>query len=136
MTDITDEALVRRHRDLTAYLDAEETALVEKLKPWKEQRTLIEGEMLTRLNDRKANNSKTDAGIFFKKTSKSTRVVDKVVFLDHVFALRLNGSPNAYDMLTQAVAKDSVLAWMKDHDGEAPPGVKVEEFTKIEVRKG
>lgn len=136
MTDITDVDLVRRHLDLRAYLDEQAEAHAAAMKPWVEMVDLIEGEMLRRLNERKAKNSKTDAGIFFKKEGKSTRVVDKVLFLDHVFQLRLNGEPNAYDMLTQAVAKDSVLAWAKEHGGEPPPGVKVEEYTKIQVRKG
>lgn len=134
--DITDEDLVRRHLDLRVFLKKSADDYAAAMKPWEDQATLIEGEMLKRLNDRGADNSKTASGTFFKTTGTSTRVVDKVAFLDHVFAKRMNGQPNCYDMLTQAVAKDSVIAHMQENDGQPPPGIEATQYVKVQVRKG
>lgn len=134
--DITDEDLVRRHLDLRAFLKEQADQFAENMKPWTAQADLIEGEMLKRLNDRGADNSKTASGTFYKETNTSIRVVDKVAFLDHVFQKRLKGEPNCYDALTQAVAKDSVIAHMKENDGQPPPGVEATQYIKVKVRKG
>lgn len=136
MTDITDEDLVRRYLDLRAYLEKRADELKEELAVWVAQKTLIEGVMMKRLNDRNAQNSATDAGTFFKQSWTSVKVKDKTLFLDHVFTQRMEGLPDCYDMLTQAVAKDSVTAFMEAHDGQPPPGIEVEHGSKIQVRKG
>lgn len=136
MTTITDVDLVRRLLAIRTYLSERADDLKKELAEWTAQEELIENEMLRRLNERQADNSKTEAGTFYKDRGTSTRVVDKVKFLDHVFQLRLRGEPNAYDMLTQAVAKDSVLAFMKDNAGQPPPGVEATGYIKIKVRKG
>lgn len=133
---VTDHDLTLKHiaigESAAALMEQQKAAIT----PFANAEELIENEMMRRLLERKAKNSKTDAGIFFTKLTKSTRVVDKVKFLDHVFEMRLQGTPNCYDMLTQAIAKDSVLAYAKEHAGEMPPGVTYNEFYKIQVRKG
>lgn len=133
---VTDHDLTLKHiavgESAKALVEQQQAAVT----PFAEAEQLIENEMQRRLLERKAKNSKTDAGIFFTKLTKSVRVVDKVKFLDHVFELRLQGKPNCYDMLTQAVAKDSVLAYAKDNADAMPPGVAYSEFYKIQVRKG
>lgn len=136
MTDITDTDLVRRHLDLRAFFERRAAEVKAELAPWQAMQTLIEGEMMRRLNERKAQNSATDEGTFFKVSGTSVRVKDKVAFLDHVFTQRMQGLPDAYDMLTQALAKDSVIAFMDANGGKTPPGVEAEHYTKVQVRKG
>lgn len=134
--DITDEDLVRRRLDLRAYIDAEDDKHAAQMAPWKQQIDLIEGEMLRRLIERKAKNSSTPAGTFYREDGTSFKVTDKVAFLDFIFTLRMNSNPNAYDMLTQAVAKDSVIEYRNNNDGASPPGIEATGYTKIKVRKG
>lgn len=136
MTDITDEALVVRHLALRDFLSRRADEFKLEVAPWQAQQELIEGEMLRRLNERKADNSRTEFGTFFKTSWTSTRVKDKVAFLDHVFEQRMKGLSNCYDMLTQAVAKDSVIAFMKANGEKPPPGIEIEHGTKVQVRKG
>lgn len=133
---ITDEDLVRRRLALKAYLEMLAEAHKAELQPWQDQQELVEGEMLRRLNERQAKNSSTPAGTFYKEDGTSFKVTDKVAFLDFVFTLRMNADPNAYDMLTQSVAKDSVLDYRKANDGKSPPGIEATGYTKIKVRKG
>lgn len=132
----TDEDLTTRHLALRALLEQLVAKHKAELSPWQDMQDIIENEMLRRLNERAADNSSTPAGTFFKVRGTSVKVTDKVVFLDHVFAQRLNNLPNCYDMLTQAVSKDSVTAFIKDNGGQPPPGVEVTSYIKIQVRKG
>lgn len=134
--DYTDEQLVMRHLAMRAHIDALTAAYKAEVAQWNGYMETIENEMGRRLNARGANSSPTDAGTFYKQTGTSTRVVDKMAFLEHVFQQRLNNMPNCYDMLTQAVSKDSVLAYMKENGEHPPPGVEVTKYTNINVRKG
>jgi hypothetical protein len=133
--EITDADLVQRLRALRTHIDLLATEAAAIAAPFEEAKKTIEAVMLARLNERHAKNSRTEYGTFYKEDIMSTKVVDKVKFLDHVFALRSNGAMSAYDLLTQAVSKDSIATYIEASGGHPPPGVEVEYFVKIKVRK-
>lgn len=137
----TDEQLVERLLALRSHIEVLDKEAAERVKPFAESRELIEQEMLRRLLERKATNPKhpgnshTAFGTFYIEKMMSTKMVDKVMFLDHVFTNKLRGVPNCYDILTQAVSKDSVAAYIEASKGHPPPGIEVTYFNKIKVRK-
>lgn len=125
----TDEQIVanylrarRNCEDINAECEA-------KLAPIKSAMEVLEQVMLKRLNDRKANNTKTAVGTAYKTIAVSATMGDRDLFLNYV---RDHG---AWSLLTNHVSKEEVKAVM-ELTGSPPPGVNVTVVTKVNFKKG
>lgn len=77
---------------------------------------------------------KTAHGTAFTTTSKNPRISDRDAYLDFVLGDAWDTYGNA--MLQVGTPQVSAVTdYMDAHDGQLPPGVKVEPFTKISIRK-
>ena len=82
-----DDMLVRRHREITEFLDAESKAQAAHIAPRVADQVAIAQEMHRRLLARNPNwrpgvpaNSKTEHGTFFLKTDNSLKMADREAF--------------------------------------------------------
>lgn len=129
--NITDAMLVEKY----LALKAESTALKEKhdaeLKPITDSMTLIENAFLDRLNERGADNSKTEHGTAYKTTLLQVKVIDRDMFLKFCTTYwdTIGG-----DMLNVNAIKDPVKTYIEAHN-TPPPGVETSQFTRVNIRR-
>lgn len=125
----TDEQLIAHYIKIRDAKTALKKLHDKALEPYDQNMAAIELAMLKRLNDRNAQNSKTDAGTAFKKLSTSATVKDRDAFLNYI---RDHG---AWDLLTNHVSKESVEAIL-ELTGSPPDGVETTNVIKVQFRKG
>lgn len=77
---------------------------------------------------------KTAHGTAFTTTSKNPRISDRDAYLDFVLGEAWDTYGNAMLQLG-APQVSAVVEYMDAHDGTLPPGVRVEPFTKVSIRK-
>ena len=133
MTDYTDEQLVSKYLAIKAKQTELKKGFEDQLKPYGDAMTLIENMLLARLIERGAQNTKTDAGTAYKVEHMNVKVEDRDAFvkfsIDHWDTI---GS----GLLMASPKKDEVRTYLKDHDGQLPPGLAVSYYTEVNIRKG
>jgi hypothetical protein len=130
---------------------AKRKAQADFLEPYTKGMEAIGGLLHQRLLDRTPNwkfgvkaNGSAGGGTFFLKTDTSVKVADVAAFHDFVFTNDLR------NMLTAHVAKEAVLDYQaemekyRETNGGAlppgvtstlPPGITLEQFAKLQIRK-
>jgi hypothetical protein len=121
--------LIQKYVELRDHLGTMEDAHKKATKPYKEAMETIEGALLAAMNQAGLASLKGDFGTAFKKTSMSVKTVDKEVLMDYV-----RQSDN-FGMLTAAVSKDAVKAYLEENNDTPPPGVDVTFHTEVQVRR-
>jgi len=149
----TDEALMGRYFALKDWLESEEKRFKTHVAPHKHELEVIEQEFLSRLNDRGANNTKTDFGTAYKSTLLNVAVSpegatyyrltpegdqagEPFTGRDALFEAALdNWEAWGNEMLMISAQKDAVKTYMEEHDGNPPPGVKTSFFTRVNIKR-
>lgn len=126
---ITDAQLVEQYLKLKAHVAVRSEAFDAEIKPYKDGMATIENAFLERLNERGADNTKTESGTAYKATILNVKVVDQQTFLR--FCTEQGGDP---DMLNIGAIKDPIRKWIED-TGKEPPGVEISYFTRVNIRK-
>lgn len=155
----TDEQLIKKHIELDDWIKAENKRFASFLEPHKQMLEVIANEFLRRLNERKAENSKTEYGTAYISTllnisvspegSEPYRRLDSPV--DHTgdyinppalgrealldFALD-HWDEIGNELLMISAQKDAVKRWMDEHNGAPPPGIKASRFRRVNIRRG
>lgn len=129
---ITDAQLIEKHQEFKALLAREGEAFDARMKPYVEGMKMLENVLLERLNERGAENTKTDAGTAYKSTLMNTKVVARDEILKFCVD---NWSTVGSDMLSVNVTKDAVKQFIEANGGMPPPGVEVSFFTRVNIRK-
>src|SRR3989337_272251 len=88
----------------------------------------IEAQMMGFLNATGQESSKTESGTFFKKTSTSSKVADRDVFLE--FVIR----EGAINFLENRVNNTAVTEYI-EANGSLPPGVDVTRIVSVSVNR-
>ena len=88
----------------------------------------IEAQMMGFLNATGQESSKTESGTFFKKTSTSSKVADRDVFLE--FVIR----EGAINFLESRVNNTAVTEYI-EVNGKLPPGVDVTRIVSVSVNR-
>ena len=125
---MTDNEIIEAYiklRDMKKALKAKHT---EELAPIRENMGHIESAMLAILNERGAQNSKTEVGTAFKTTRTSATVKDRDAFLNYVI------DHSAWALLTNNVSKVEVEA-ITELTGAPPPGIDVSREIVVQFRK-
>lgn len=145
----TDEQLIKKHIELDDWIKAENKRFASHLEPHKQMLEVISNEFLRRFNERKSENSKTEYGTAYISTLLNIAVspegapyvrgddsaptsVGREALLD--FALD-HWDEIGNEMLIISAQKDSVRCWMDEHNGVPPPGIKVEWFRRVNIRR-
>ena len=127
---ITDAQLVEKYLAFKAHVAARQEAFDAEIKPYKDGMATIENAFLQRLNERGADNTKTDAGTAYKTTIRSFKVIDQPALFR--FVAEQGGS---LELLDIKVLKDPVKDWI-EKTGELPPGViENDAFIRINIRR-
>lgn len=126
---LTPADLVRKYLELRAHVEARTKAVDDELAPYKAGMETIEGAVHKYLDDNGLDNLKTPDGTAFKKSGTRVRVVDRQILNDWVKA-----NPTRIEFFTNAVAKELVLDYIKEHE-TPPPGIDFVRFLEVQFRK-
>ena len=130
---ITDAQLVEQYQKLSAHVTAQEAALSETLKPYKDGMETIKNEFLRRFTERGSTNSKTEFGTPYKSTIMNVKVVARDSFMK--FCLD-NWSTMGAEMMNVAAVKDPVKQFIENNPSKAPPpGVEVSFIERVNMPK-
>lgn len=148
MAELTDEQLVEALRgssddqlvgwflNFREFLEKEAEAQAKHVAPHIKKQTMVQNELHARLLQRNPNwqpgmkaSGSAGGGTFFLKTSTSTKVADRQAFFDYVI------ENNATNLLTAHVAKEGIEEYQKEHNDALPPGVTIDRFAQLQVRK-
>jgi len=126
---ITDAQLVEKYLALKAKVASMTEAFDAHVKPYKDGMATIENALLALLNERGADNTKTENGTAYKSTLLNVKVVDQLAFLK--FCTEQGGS---MEMLNIGALKEPVKEWIEE-TGNPPPGVETSQFTRVNIRR-
>ena len=122
--------LVAKANDITDYIKAEDDAHDAKMKPYKDGLVAIKGMVLGMLQASGQQNAKIEGeGTAYQQTTSSLKVDNRNAFLEFV------ATQGKWDMLQVGVLKDPVEAYIEANNGTPPPGIKLEYFTKCNIRR-
>lgn len=130
---ITDAQLVEQYQKLQAHVVAQEAALSETLKPYKDGMETIKNEFLRRFNERGSTNSKTEFGTPYKSTIMNVKVVARDEFMK--FCLD-NWATLGAEMMTVNAVKDPVKQFIESSGGKPPPGIEISSIDRVNMPKG
>lgn len=125
----TDADLIAKHNEILAEVERIEGEQKLVLQPYKDAIGAIKAAMLERLQAEGHQNVKTEEGTAYQQTTMSVKVDNRDELLNFVSV------NNRIDMLDIGVLKEPVKDWLDTHDGVPPPGVKVDFFTKCNIRR-
>ena len=125
----TDAQLVEKYLQFKQLIAAKTELFEAEIKPYKDGMTIIENEFLKRLDERGADNTKTEHGTAYKSVITNFTVVDQQAFLQ--FCLKY---PSLSDMYSVKPVKDPIKEYMQDSK-ELPPGLEQKDFTRVNVRR-
>lgn len=129
------DALIERYLFLRDFVAEQAKRFDEWAKPHKEEMEVISSrlhEHLLALGGDKPS-IKTAHGTAFTTTSKNPRIENRDTYLDFVLD---NWDTVGNAMLQVGTPQVSaVTEYMDAHDGQLPPGVKIEPFTKVSIRR-
>jgi len=112
-------------RDFKAKFNAEHEAKAARITAKMDE---IEAQMMGFLNATGQDSAKTDFGTFFKKTSTSSKVANRDVFLE--FVIR----EGAINFLENRVNNTAVTEYI-EANGKLPPGVDVTRIVSVSVNR-
>jgi predicted transcriptional regulator len=128
----TDNDLVAafvKHRD---HLEAAEKQFKQQIQPYKDAMGTIANELLRRLIERGAQNTKTDAGTAYIAEHMTTKIVNRQEFLQFV---RDTWDEGGDDLLQAQVNKTALRALLENAPSSPPPGVDVSFYRQVQVTK-
>jgi len=122
------EKVIGAYVTLRDYIDAQNKAHEERMKPRKEQLDKLNSILLTALNATGQNSAKTTAGTAYKKQWTSAKIVDKEAFRRHVI-----GSEE-WDLIDWRANVKAVTATVEETQSP-PPGVDFSRGYDVGVRR-
>lgn len=125
-TEYTFAQLTEDYAAIRDLIEAKEA----EIKPLKKIAEKVGEALLAKMNelDMKSAKAKSGARVDTVK-SLSTKVEDREAWMNFVFE---QGDDT---FITNHVAKEAVELYMDDHEGEAPPGIKVESMISLRFTK-
>jgi hypothetical protein len=127
---------IERFLALRDHIEAQNKAFTEWAKPLRDEMEQITSRMHARLLELGGDKPsiKTAAGTAFTTTTKNPKIENRDTYLEFVGK---NWTQYGNAMLQLGAPQVSALQeFMDDHEGQLPPGVKIEPFTRVTIRKG
>jgi hypothetical protein len=127
----TDAQLIEFHQKLKAKAASMKEVFANEIKPYDDGMETIETELMRRLIERGAKNTKTEHGTAYMVDLLNIKVVDRDAFLR--FCTQYWDTIGA-EMLNVSALKDPVKNFMNGSK-EPPPGLELSTFTRLNVRR-
>ena len=125
-------ALVARHQEIKAHLDAQEAQFTAYKKPYVDEQKEIETQCQALMTEQGVKSFKADAGTAILSTITTPKILDREKYLDFVLedwdnrgAMLQIGAPN----------KAALQEFMDANENRLPPFVTVENFVRFSIRK-
>lgn len=125
----TIDDMVARFIEIRDVLKALDDAHEAKRKPLLEAKEQISGMLMSFLDENKLDNAKTKHGTVHTTTRSSTSLADAQAFMDFVI---LNGR---WELLDRRANATAVKDYVKENDGQLPPGVNLSAIKTVGVRR-
>lgn len=125
----TAEDIVKKYLEIRDFVTAENKAFKEKMKVYTDGMDMLEGLAASMMNVTKQTRLTTEFGTAYRVPQLSVTCPAKDEFHEWV---RMNG---AWQFLTAHVAKEAVEQYIEEHDGQAPPHLKVDSYTAVRFRQ-
>lgn len=131
----TADALIDRYLQIRDHLEAQQKAFADWAKPFKEEMEAITSKVHAKLLELGGDKPsiKTASGTAYITTTKNPKVEDRDVYLKFIGAQWDKYGNAMLQIGTPQVA--ALTEFMDDHEGNLPPGVKIEPFTRVTIRK-
>jgi len=125
--------LVAEHNKLDDFVTAETKRFGEHLKPTKTRMDEIKSILLGMLNEQKANSFATDSGTAYISTLLTPKIVERDKYLDFIWK---NWDSGGNELLqVGAPQKDSLKEYLDANQNQPPPGVEVNYFNRLNIRR-
>jgi hypothetical protein len=128
---MTDAQLIEHHQKVKAKLALIKEGFTKECEPYEAAITDIETELMRRLTERGADNTKTEFGTAYKSRGIRAKVVDRDAFLK--FCVTYWDTVGS-DMLDVRVLREPVKDFMSN-GLVPPPGVEVEPYVNLNIRR-
>lgn len=129
MSDAELSKLVRLRMALKDRIDANSAQLKELISKDKETLERLEGKIHAKLLETNVESVKTEFGTVFFKLHESFKVEDKETVMEWIKA------EDMWHVLPSQVSKPEMKAYMEEHGGAVPPGIKYSGFQQVNFRK-
>ena len=126
---ITALAIVSKYIELRDYVEAETKAFNERLAPVNNAMEVLSAAAGEMMRTTKQTKLSTEAGTAYEVPGLRVTCQDVTTFHEWVFKYEQRA------FLTAHVSKEAVQAHMDAHEGDIPPGLKTETYTKINFRR-
>jgi hypothetical protein len=124
----TDQELIEKFLEIKDWLEQKQKQFDEIVKPATEGMELLKNALLARLNERGAENTKTESGTAYKSKILDVKVIGRQDFLNFCM---MSGY---LDMLQVGAVKDLVKEYIAEHE-RAPPGLETSTTIRINIRR-
>ena len=125
----TDAEFIAKYIDLRNRSKQLEERQKEEMRPFKAAMETIENALHARMNASGVESIKSEHGTAYKVTNMAVKTADRNALMTYVW------DNENLDMLTAAVNKEAVRAYMDASGGHPPPGVDVTFITSVNFRK-
>lgn len=129
---ITDAQLIEKYQELRQTVASFTEEHEKILAPYKAGMATIENALLERLNERGADNTKTEAGTAYKSTITNVKVVARDTFLKFCTD---NWSTVGAEMLNVGAVKDPIKQFIESGGSPESIGIETSAFTRVNIRK-
>lgn len=129
----TAEQLISEHHRIDDFVKAEGKRFAEFMKPHRDQLEEIENKLLAILNAQGSESIKADSGTAYISNIMSPKIIDRDAYIDWVLD---KWDEIGNEMLqVSAPQKDALKQFMEENNKTLPPGVQVEFYRKLNVRR-
>ena len=125
--------LIKEHTTLDDWIAAETKRFGEHLAPTKKRCDEIKGILLGMMHEQKQNSMSTDNGTAYISTITTPKVIDRDKYLDFV---NENWESIGNELLqVGAPQKDALKQYLEDNKNQPPPGIEVNYFNRVNIRR-
>lgn len=134
--ELSADQLLSEYLKIKDYLAQQAKVFAEFCKPYRDQQTQLENQMLDMLNRLGGDGRqsiKTESGTFFRVTIVTPKISDREKYLDFVLD---NWDTIGNGMLQLgAPKKEAIDAYSRENNGALPDGVETSTFVNLNVRR-
>lgn len=132
ITTLTAEQLIERIVTIERYCDAESKRFKEFLDPQRKHVEEVKNRLRAVMQEQGMDKCSTDSGTAYFSNLLNPKVRE---FDEYMRFCLANWNEGGSDMLSVGAPKvEAVRSWMESHDGQLPPGVIVQPFSRLNIK--
>ena len=129
--NVTDDALIAENHALEDKLKLGLSKFNEWKKPIADRTKAIEDDLFKRLVKRGADKTSTDSGTAYISRLEDVKIEDKAKLFDFI----AEQWETVGDEVSLKIGIKAVRAWMEEHDGELPPGISLNKYSRLNINR-